>query len=286
MIDRYLRHSWPADVLEALGRFKQGDLIERPPFFYGVTPGMRLWSPDDEDDDPEGQENSSQVEELHPEDSPAFGIVTTQTCDIVEQATPTRPWLQVSPVYRLDEIDPKDRQRFLSKASIVELTGPDLPQGRWVADLRLEMPLEKTVLVGRETIAGFATEEEAEGFGGLLGRRRARAALADELVESVIRLIGKRKRNNQKLTAAVWNELYKLGLQIEQGSRMKPVAVRLHVISMEEPNERVKSWFQAWEDQAREEAAAVDITLHTTRHHDSRSMDIKLADRLIDLEAT
>ncbi|MDP8942914.1 MAG: hypothetical protein M3N16_02155 [Actinomycetota bacterium] len=281
MIDRHIERPWPEDVLQALERFKQGDLIERPPFFYGVRPGTRVWSMEDEAHDP--ADGGSQVEELHPDDGPSFGIITSQTCDLNEQGPPTQPWLQVSPVYLLEGTE-ADQEKLLQKAYIVELTGTDLPLGRWVADLRIELPLEKTALVGREPIPGFASETEADSFARRLGVRRARAALANELVETVVRLIRKRKANNKRRSEEVWTELYKLGLQIEEGTRLKPVAVRLHVISSDEPSDRVTNWFEQWEDKARLDAAEVGITLHTTRHHNARNMDVRLADRLIDLD--
>jgi hypothetical protein len=290
VIDRHLRDPWPEDVGEACGRFKQGDIIEKPPFFYGVSSGSRIWGADEEGeaDDPvdEGEaddplDDGSQVDELHPDESPEFGIITTQTCDLSEQGRPTQPWVQVSPVYRI-EGEPEDEERLLSKGYIVELTGPDLPDGRWVADLRIEVPLEKTVLVDRAPIAGFASEDETDDFARILGVRRARAALANELVDSVIRLIRKKKANNKARAARVWDELYRLGLQIEEGSRLKPAAVRLHVICAGHPSDLVREWFTEWEDRARHDAAEVDITLHTTRYHDAGSMDVRLADRLID----
>lgn len=286
MIDSYHRRPWPDKVLEALGRFKQGDVMEKPAFFYAIATGGRIWGPDEEDEEePDDPDDRSQVAEWHAEDSPQFGIITTQTCDILEQGEPAQPWVQISPVYRLEEDDSAENQeRLLSKAYIVELNGPDLPDGRWVADLRIELPVEKSVLAGMKPIAGFATEDEADDFGRRLGVRRARPALADELVRNVTRLIGRRKTNNKPRSAAVWAELYKLGLQIEEGTRFKPLAVRLHVITAEEPSELVREWFAAWEDAARAKAQAVGITLHTTRHHDARSMDVILADRLIDLD--
>lgn len=283
MIDRHLRRPWPDEVAEALEAFKQGDLLTRPPFFYGVRPGSRIWGVEDEQDGADNAaDDGSQVDELHPDESPEYGIITTQTCDLSEQGLPAQPWFQVSPVYQPDG-EPKEQERLLTKAYIVELTGADLPAGRWVADLRIELPLEKTVLVGREPIAGFASEAEADEFARRLGVRRARAALANELVESVTRLIGKRKSNNKRRSAEVWSELYKLGLQIEEGTRLKPTAVRLHVISATEASDLVKDWFAQWWDDARVQAASVGINLHTTRHHDATAMDVRLADRLIDL---
>jgi hypothetical protein len=283
VIDRSIGRPWPQEVAQALERFKQGDLIERPPFFYGVRPGIRVWSPGEDEGEDEPADDGSQVDELHPDDSPPLGIITTQTCDLCEQGLPSQPWLQVSPVYRLEGTD-DEQDKLLEKAYIVELTGADLPSGRWVADLRIELPLEKTALVAKEPIPGFASEEEADSFANRLGVRRARAALANDLVESVIRLIRKRKANNKRRSEEVWAELYKLGLLIEAGSRLKPIAVRLHVISLSDPSDRLKDWFAKWEDKARLEAGEVGITLHTTRHHDATNMDVRLADRLIDLD--
>ena len=277
MIDKHLQCPWPLEVMEVLGRFKQGDLIERPPFFFGVRPGLRLWgaSGDTEDADP------SQVDEFHPDDAPRYGIITTQTCDINEQGTPTQPWLQVAPVYALEGEEDSDAES-LKKNYIVRLTGSGLPPGVWVADLRLELPLEKPLLAGRSPISGFSTEEEAEQFGRLLGERRARAALGNELVESVTGMLRKRKANNKR-SKKVWPRLYSIRLQIEEGSRLKPVAVRLHVISDEAPVADTRDWFDKWEDRAREEAGKVGITLHTTRHHHATKVDIRTLDLLIDL---
>ena len=118
---------------------------------------------------------------------------------------------------------------------------------------------------------------------GSSAARRARAALANELVDTVIHLIGKRKSNNKGKSRPVWAQLWRLGLQIEEGTRLKPVAVRLHVLSMGQPIEQVLGWFSDWEDATRVEAEAVGITLLTTRHHDATNMDAQLADRLVPL---
>ena len=271
MIDEYIKRPWPPEVAQALARFKQGDLIDRPPFFYGRHPTLELF------DAGGPAEGDSRVHELHPDDAPPYGVITSQTCDLDEQGTPTQPWFQVSPVYPLSD------EAILNKAYIVELTGP--LGRRYIADLRIELPLEKTLLVGREPIAGFATEEETDEFARLLGVRRARAALANELVNTAIRLIGRRKANNKRRAERAWGTIWRLGLQIEEGSRLCPVAVRLHVLSAGEPTEEALTWFADWEDIAREEAERVGITLHTTRHHDATSMDARLADRLITLDA-
>lgn len=271
MIDEHIKWPWPPEVAQALARFKQGDLVDRPPFFYARHPTLELF------DAGGAAEGDSGVHEIHPDDAPPYGVITSQTCDLDEQGTPTQPWFQVSPVYPLPD------EAILNKAYIVELTGA--LGSRYVADLRIELPVEKTLLVGRDPIAGFATEDEAEEFARLLGVRRARAALSNELVNTAIRLIGKRKANNKRRAQRAWEAIWRLGLQIEEGSRLRPVAVRVHVLSAGEPTAEALSWFADWEDIAREEAERVGITLHSTRHHNATSMDARLADLLITLDA-
>ncbi len=112
VIDRHIKAPWPPEVAEALAHFRQGDLIERPPFFYGRHATIEIF-------DAGGlAEEESQVHEVHPDDAPPYGIITTQTCDLDERGTPTQPWIQVSPVYPLKGDEPP------RKAYLVELTGP------------------------------------------------------------------------------------------------------------------------------------------------------------------
>jgi hypothetical protein len=95
-----------------LRRFKQADVIERPPFFYARRATMELFDAGGPSD------GESQVVELHPDDAPPYGIIMTQTCDLDEQGQPTQPWLQVSPVYGLSD------ETTVNKAYLVELRGP------------------------------------------------------------------------------------------------------------------------------------------------------------------
>ena len=270
MIDNHIKRPWPPEVLAAVARFKQGDVVERPPFFYARHPTLEVF------DAGGPQVGESQIHELHPDDAPPYGIITTQTCDVAEQGEPMQPWLSVSPVYAATD------QQLIAKGYAVELTGPFM--GRYVADLRIELPLEKSVLVGREAIPGFATEAEAEAFGRLLGVRRARAALANELVEAVIRMLARRRNNNRNRARRVWEQLWRLGLQIEEGTRLRPIAVRVHAMCNGPPSQEVREWFDDWEDRAREEADTVQITLHTTSFHDATCMDARLVEALIQLD--
>lgn len=85
MIDEHIKRPWPPEVLDAVARFKLGDLIERPPFFYGRHPTLELF------DSGGATEGESQVSELHPGDAPPYAIITTQSCDVDERGPPEEP---------------------------------------------------------------------------------------------------------------------------------------------------------------------------------------------------
>lgn len=187
MIEAGLPREWPAAVVDTVGRFDQGDLVERPPLVYAARPSCGVWSTTrllaaDVDD------NEDIVIEVDPEDRPPFGIITSQGCDIADATR--KPWVQVAPVYdaagaasseaRLADI------RRESVPHLALLSPPDI-DGLWVADLRLEIAIEKSWLAGREPISGFATEEERANFSRRLAGRLQRPALPDPVHDAVVR---------------------------------------------------------------------------------------------------
>lgn len=294
MIARHLRSPWPQDVADALDDLRQGDILEHPPFFYARGGDVRIWNlplgADEIENDAEAgagadqDDPATQVEELHPDDGPPLAIITSQTCDVDEQGAPTQPWIQVSPVYRLP--DDARAESLLAKQYTVELDGPELPDGRWIADLRIELPIEKSWLIGRKVRRGFRTEEKAEDFGLRLGRRRARPALANSLVDNVTGLLRahKQSQRGRGRTRRVWQQVHRVMLEVEDGARLTPAAVRLHVITATEADAEVEEWFSEWEDLARERADAAGLELHATDFHDARSVDLHRYDRWVELD--
>jgi hypothetical protein len=287
VINRHIRRPWPHEIQRILDDLRQGDVVSKPPFFYAHGGPIRLWEmPGSEEPAADEEEDlASQVEELHPDDGPPLGIITTQTCDIGEQGAPSQPWLQVSPVYLLPN-DPADAERMLAKHSTVELDGPILPVGRWIADLRIEFPIEKSWLVDQVPVRGFRSESCAEAFGVQLGRRRARPALANALVDNVTSLIRRRKKAKpgRGKTRDVWQRVHRVMIEIEGGTRLTPAAVRLHVLTVAEPPENVLEWFAAWEDEARLAAEGAGIELHMTHFHDACHINLHEYDRWVELD--
>lgn len=187
MIDAGLNARWPDEVRAATAKFKQGNLVENPPFFYAATPKWAIWDFTSKEGDPGLPMDLLQIDVA---DCPPFGLITTQTCDLDEQRpSPRKPWIQVAPVYDANGLIRTNQQRGqLDSGNIyhlVHLTSGSLPGGLWVADLRLEFPVEKSWLVGRDPIEAFDGELGYLDLAQRLAGLRERPALANELVEVV-----------------------------------------------------------------------------------------------------
>src|SRR5664280_2915431 len=126
----------------------QTSVIEKPPIFYAAVTAYAIHS---QTKALGALSTDVDIAVLNPGDTPPFGLITTQTCNICEEARmPKQPWIQVVPVYAVDITALKPGQRRLIEKDrvghLVALTSPTFASGLWVADLRLEVPLEKSVL--------------------------------------------------------------------------------------------------------------------------------------------
>jgi hypothetical protein len=77
-------------------------------------------------------------------------------------------------------------------------------------------------------------------------------------------------------------------LQIQEGERLNPRAVKLHVILVENEAATIdvpdsEEWLRSWCDAAREVAAEHGVTLLDPEFHDSARMDVRLYDSLIEI---
>ena len=279
MIDEGIPEEWPPEVTEAAAGVQQGDLIRTPPLGYAASLSYPIWSLTRQEAEV-GADSGPVHLSIHPDDGPEWGIVVSQTCDVAEEGVAMQPWVEVCPVYEVDAVD--KLPEYLHR-----LDGMEAGEGRaWVADLRLTVPLEKGLLVGRERRDPFATEEARIDFGVKLGWRRARAALSAGVHVVITETIKKRRSNNRAGARAARTCVYKLMLEVQE-SRLKPRAVRLHVIyqgSDECDEERMREWFATWWKRANKVAKEHDIELLPTVFHDRTKMDVQDYDRLIPIE--
>jgi hypothetical protein len=270
---------WPPDVLQALESFRQGHLIAAPPpFSYYGDPDNPLPPLAGGDESPrtaiEDDSRDFDFVELPPFE---FGVITTQTCDIAEEGTPAQPFVQVAPVVTLDDSGAAAPQY------LAPLDPPDLPEGPYAADLRMEVPIEKTVLVGKRPIEGFPDEEGYLDFARRLGARRERPAVATELVDAVAKTLKRRKSNSAGVKRLMRDEIHSVRLSIDEGTRLEPAIARVHFIGKGSISEQSREKLNSWWQEAYTEAEAAGIKLLPNEYHDGTRMDIDVLERTIKL---
>jgi hypothetical protein len=148
---------WPDGVLEGLRRFVQGDLVAAPPLAYLTDPSAPIWEESRRfaaDIAESGDPPEPDVIHFPPAAAPPYGMITTQTCDLVEEETevPLWPWVQLVPVYDMHSTLNSGEMGLLRKGrwrrSLLHV--PALNPGFFVADFRLSFPVEKGWLVAQD----------------------------------------------------------------------------------------------------------------------------------------
>jgi len=279
LIQEGLDEIWPEQVSKALDPFKQGHLIERPPIFYAGDLEHAVWSPSRAlaaEAMDAGETPGEAIVELEPDQGPPFGLITSQTCEIVEERPdPLQPWVQVAPVYCCDP-----ELGLLDRDFVVRLNPPDLDGGEaWIADLRIEVPVEKGMFVGRDPIEAFPTEADYDELGDLLGQRRGRPALHGVFHDVLNVTMGNMKRESKtmrKKARRIREGIYKLKLAIEDGTRLEPIAAKLYVVTQGTPTEEAREWFDDWWNRARETAATSRLELLPNGWLNARQLEVDL----------
>ena len=257
---------WPRDVLEALDGWRIGAIVENVPFVvYGAyenglplryPPGQKNPTGDDQSDDTADDSSADRSADEPPGEEPAapdvvdfpearefgagvwdgialewkgmpeMGVITSQTCDLNEEGEPLQPWFQMSPLHKL----PVSCTGKTLPGFMYRIETPVGETGEWAIDLRVEVPVEKTVLVGRPFRSAFRTEADEIRFADALGRRRDRAALATSITSTVGHTLRERRRKKDSFKKVLRNEVFKAMLNVEEGTRSDPTSVRVHVI--------------------------------------------------------
>jgi hypothetical protein len=256
---------WPDVVQSAVGEFEQGDLIERPGFFYLASAAHGVWRLTRETGD---STQPDELFELDPEDAPPFGMITTETCDLVEEdGNPRQPWISVAPVYTLAMLDINDISLLDSGrvAYMRRLTAAQFESAIWVVDGRIEFPVEKSWLVGRQPIQAFATPDEKIAIARFFAGRRERPVLAQDVHKHLLtparRWI---ERKSAPAREQVLAGIFEIRLRVA-GDLLRPDGLSLIIVGDSQPvSESVrKAWdskFPGWRD--RLEAAGIALLPH------------------------
>jgi len=161
-------------------------VVRHPPLFYFADPLRPVWR------ETRRYADGSQGPEVVyvDETAPDYGLITSQTCDICEEEVtrPLKPWVQLAPVFPLsgNSGHKKSLRRGRGPAHYVYL--PNLPgEEFWVADLRIEVPVEKGWLAFQEKLVGFPSEEAQRAVSSKLAHLRGRPAFSAAFVAAIQR---------------------------------------------------------------------------------------------------
>lgn len=241
MIDETIAEPWPERAAAASLKFRQGDVVECPPLFFAHGPDFPISSWDG--DTLKGCIVCSTAEVR-------LGIITSQSCDVAEQGKPKKPWIQVAPV-GLVEDDGSGRNEQIKRCQIghlYPLNQAELGPGLWVVDLRIELPLEKSWLVGRQPRSGFSSEEEARDFSIHLGKLRSRPALGNEVSKLIVATLHKAVQAHGGLSkrSAFFSSVQGLWLALIGGSYEQPSGATLYVVTEDTAPPEVVAFFDQW----------------------------------------
>jgi hypothetical protein len=262
VIDDKIPPSWPEEVRDAALAFRQGHVVDTPPFFYFRSSAHPVWQLIL---DPEDDGGDAALVELDPTDGPPFGLITSHTCDLVEAGKLMQPWLSVAPVYDYTSRLKPGQERQIEQGRfghLVRLTAGWLPAGFWVADLRIEVPIEKGWLVGREPRPGFANLSEYQVLALRLGMRRSRPALSDALHAQ---LVGPLRAWLGDKGAAYQDQVESLRLLIP-GDPATAIVGKLVVVTRDQLTPQATEAWAAFEASLIDSAAEQGVTVESFRY--------------------
>ncbi len=173
-------NTWPDGFYEKLDSLRQGHIIDGIPLFFLESAEFELWQP------PREKLSGPPVAISGPADHPTFsGMVLTQACDLMKR---NNPWITVAPVYPargriVDGLHPSIRMGLYSY--FVPLSAEWCENDLWVADLRLELPVEKSYLANATEKPAFSTDLQYELLGEALAARRNRPPVPQNCVDYV-----------------------------------------------------------------------------------------------------
>jgi hypothetical protein len=266
------RDQWPVGITKKLAQWEQGDVVAAPPLFYFADPAVPIWEATRS-----YTATSVGPEVILPPQSvlPRYGLVTTQTCDISEEdsSRPLRPWVQIAPVY-----SERSWKRKLERGAGPRywILIPDIPEeGVWVADLRIEVPVEKGWLAGQSRIVGFAREDEKRRVGRRLQWLRGRPAFSRELNaihQALYDALTELEKTQPDIHQAMISDLDEIVVQVD--SYLAPTHAQLVFLTSATLAEECREWCQQWRDDIIESAKESGIVLQALDFRTSESVTI------------
>lgn len=219
---------WENGTRVSLDRWRQGHVLDDVPLVFTGVRGESLWNVGGED---LAALPMDLVLRGEPGQALRRAMLLTQACDLMKESF---PWATVAPVY--DATDLLDGSRAASARAgttghLVVLSAAWVADRLWVADLRLEMPVEKTLLLARHPRAAFAEEVRYPQLSEKLARQRDRAAVPDPCLEHIVAPLFDHIRARLDVGSDLQSNVRELRVQCDDP--VAPAAVTLFVVQEE-----------------------------------------------------
>ncbi|WP_405949431.1 hypothetical protein OG588_26250 [Streptomyces prunicolor] len=262
-LDSLIPEDWSDDCVVSLDAWKQGDLLPGCTLPWAAPSGLDPVTGVDSGTDSDGESAPVNWVHISVEDFRcAWAIVTSQTCDVAAVGPGARhPLVQVSPVVRIPNISDNRRAAIEGHevTHLVALTRPP-GEGFWVADLRINFPVSKQLLVVNDPVAAFASERDALDFAEHVASRLRRPSLHDMVSDVMVRSISQYIKNVQKGEPDWWEWVEQLRVLIT-GERLNPESVQLVVVQQEKLEASQRKIWRDWATSFRKELRAAGIIL-------------------------
>ncbi len=219
-------YPWPPGFEAHLDSYRQGHIIDGIPAFF-LQADVHLWLQP-------RQQLSTQAPIVVGEASYPLRrvMLLTQACDLMKK---TNPWITVSPVYdAYDRVGPGQRGQIKSGqfGHFIHLTAEWAANQLWVVDLRLEIPVEKTVLLGRSPIEAFSDDAGYAELAQRLGARRQRLAAPQPCIDLVVNPLFEALRSQPDGGNALNAQVHEL--RVQWNDPTSPTIVTVFVVAQDE----------------------------------------------------
>jgi hypothetical protein len=141
---------------------------------------------------------------------------------------------------------------------------PAMPGGFWVADLRIEVPVEKGWLATRTKLDGFTDEAARRRVGERVAMLRSRPAFAGRFVSLVqrplVEALKELRSADQELYSRMQEQVDEVAVELD--SLLDPHEARVTLLVTSDVDSDVADWWNTWWGATTESCAAAGLMLH------------------------
>jgi hypothetical protein len=172
---------WPVGAAEEIDQWRQGHVLDGAPVSM-VSTAAPFWAAGQ----PVGVELAGLSVLAGPVAEAQRAMVVSQGCELVKGSFPAAT---VVPVYEASAVL-TEHQMQTARAGLtwhlVHLTSDWAKDAFWVADLRVEYPIDKSVLLGKQPLEAFADEVGYAKLAERLAALRQRSPVPQPTIEHVV----------------------------------------------------------------------------------------------------